>query len=357
MSKFCSACGQSLPGDGRFCTGCGQAVEPAAQPDVDDALYWSAEFPLVTSRFFLWDIFKFLFFTFLVLQVVMVFMTIAAGDSPADALKFIPIWGIAVGGLGVLVLLVSLVVLGNRSGAVYRMDDQGLAMVNRSKLTPLNELSQWLGVLSGSGQLWASGVLAQAQEKIYIKWKSVHAVRAYPSDRVVELSDSFHMAMRVYCPAEVYPEVVRQAEAQAARALQARQAQGQSTGKGGLAILGWLFLTVLATLLGLCWDPEVNDVGFMVVLTAMFVFISGMLPGVLHRGLGIFGLLSGLCALAHRLYHLADPRVLRMDTEFWPASFASLGCFALVLQACYQIFRKDQAGQETVMFDEDLEEE
>lgn len=340
----------------------GKAVAPPQKPAEPEcpsqgALYWTAEFPLVTSRFFLRDVSRVLFFTYLIMAVLMLLMTAAAGDSPAETLPLLPYLAVPVLGLGLMMLVIALLVLGNRAGAIYCMDEKGLAMVSRSKAQPLNELSQWLGILSGEGQLWASGVLAQAQEKTYIKWKSVHNLRDYPSDRIIELSDSFHMAMRVYCPPEIYPEAIRLAQSHLARANAARQAAGAQTKSRVPAILGWLALTILSVLLGLCWEPEVNDVGFMVVLTGMFVFLCGLLPGMLRKGIGLFGLLCGLCALGHRLYHLLDPHVLQREDDFWPALFASLGCLALVGMAGYQMFRRDVAGQETVLFDEDLDDE
>ncbi|MBS2039813.1 zinc ribbon domain-containing protein [bacterium] len=353
MSYFCVKCGQSLASDSKFCPECGQAVtagQPRPESTSEGPLYWTAEFPLVTSRFFLRDVSKVLFFTYLVMAVLMVLMTAASGDSPAQALPLLAYLALPVIGLGLMMLLIALVVLGNRAGAIYCMDENGLAMVSRSKAQPLNELSQWLGILSGDGRLWASGVLAEAQEKTYIKWKSVHALREYSSNHIIELSDSFHMAMRVYCPPEIYPEAVRRARSQLARQTVGRQARSRVP-----VILGWLALTILSVLLGVCWEPKVNDVGFMVVLTGMFVFLCGLLPGRLRKGIGLFGLLCGLCALGHRLYHLLDPQVLRREDDFWPALLASLGCLALVGMAGYQMFRDDVTGQETVLFDEDLD--
>ena len=356
MNQYCTGCGQPLASENRFCPACGQSVQPTDDPeapdpcaqslDDDGALYWSAEFPMVTNRFFLRDMGKFLSLLFLVLAVVTVLMGVAAGNDLSFTLTLLPLWGVAVLGFGVFALVVSLVVLGNRSGALYRMDDEGLAVLNRSKATPLNEVSQWLGILTGSGQLWASGVLAQAQEKVYLRWRSVHGFRLYPGDGVIEFDDAFHTALRIYCPAEVYAKV-------AAR-LQSNPIPSAGKSKGILAILGWLTACVIATLLGLCWEPKVNDVGFMVVLTGMFVFLSGLLPGMLHRGLGLFGLLSGAVALIHRASHLIEPRVWSTDYKFWPASFATLGCSLLVGLSLYQMFRKDRPGQEMVMFDEDL---
>ncbi|MFN8609416.1 MAG: zinc ribbon domain-containing protein [Vulcanimicrobiota bacterium] len=358
MSKFCPGCGQAMADQQRFCGACGRevaaaATEPVPEPVVEtapesDALYWSAEFALVTSRFFLRDIFKFLGLTFGVLAGISLLMSVAADTDLQDALALLPLWGMAVLGLGLLVLVVSMVVLGNRAGAIYRVDEDGVAMLSRSKAQPLNEISQWLGLLSGNGQLWASGLLAEAQEKVYMRWRSVHGFRLYPSEGVIELDDSFHMALRIYCPPEVYPKILAR--------LQTLPVPVTGKGRGWLAIVGWLLLTVVATLLGLCWEPKVNDVGFMVVLAGMFVFMAGLLPGALHRGLGLFGLLSGLCALAHRGYHLFSPTVWNRDFEFWPAAFATLGCAMLVALALYQMFRQERPGQEMVLFDQDLQE-
>lgn len=372
MSNFCANCGQPLAPDGQFCPECGQAVtagkavnDPSSRLGADPPgpestagcpLYWTAEFPLVTNRFFLRDLSRVLFFTYLIMAVLMVLMTAASGDSPAKALPLIPYLAIPVVGLGLMMLIIAMLMLGNRAGAIYCMDQNGLAMLSRSKAQPLNELSQWLGILSGEGQLWASGVLAQAQEKTYIKWKSVHNLREYSSECIIELSDSFHMAMRVYCPPEIYPEAIRLAQSHLAQARAGREAGGAWAKSRVPAIMGWLALTIFSVLLGLCWEPKVNDVGFLVVLTGMFVFLSALLPGMLRKGIGLFGLLSGLCALGHRLYHLVDPHVLRREDDFWPALFASIGCLALVGMAGYQMFRRDVAGQETVLFDEDQNE-
>lgn len=302
-------------------------------------LCWSAEFSLVSSRFFLGDAARMLVLTYIVLVTVSFLMNVAAGNELAEVLPLLALWALAVGGLGLFMLIVAALVLGNRGGAIYWLNDRGIAMLSRSKATPLNEISQWLGILSGNAQLWATGLLASAEEKVTIDWPEIHKVRYFPNQGVIELHDSFHMAMRLYCPPEVYPLLVEQ--------VQTLTPAGPSRSGGGLRILGWLGGCLLGALMGLCWEPSVNDVGFMVVLTAMFAFISGLLPGIMHRGLGLFGLLSGVAALGHRLYHLSRA------SDLGAAGLATLGCAWLVGLCFFQVFRRERPGREMVLFAND----
>jgi len=304
-----------------------------------EPLCWSAEFPLVTSRFFLGDILRFLSLTYLVLVVVSLLMNVAAGNRLSEFLPLLALWALAVAGLGLFVLLVAALFLGNRGGALYALDADGIVMLSRSKATPLNEISQWLGLLTGNAQLWASATLARAEEKVAMGWPEIHKFRTFPGHGVIELYDSFHMAMRVYCPPELYPEL--------ASRLQALVPPSTSPRRGGMRILGWLGLCLLGSLLGLCWEPRVNDVGFMVVLTAMFAFLAGLLPGIMHRALGLFGLLSGALALGHRLYHLGRA------SDVGAAGLAGFGCALLVGLCFYQVFRRERPGQEMVLFSND----
>ena len=76
-----------------------------------EPLCWSAQFALVTSRFFLGDVVRFLSLTYLVLVVVSFLMNVAAGNRLSDFFPMLALWGLAVGGLGVFVLLVDALIL------------------------------------------------------------------------------------------------------------------------------------------------------------------------------------------------------------------------------------------------------
>jgi hypothetical protein len=119
------------------------------------------------------------------------------------------------------------------------------------------------------------------------------------------------------------------------------------TGGGLPGKLGWLALVAAVTLLGLAYDPEENEVGFFVVLTGAFLAVGGLLPGIMHRGLGLFALLSGGVALLERFTNLPYGG---------DAYLAFGGCVALVGLALYQMFRPDRVGRETAVFDTDSQD-
>jgi hypothetical protein len=329
VKHVCKGCGQTLPGGAAFCSACEERVIHGELP-----LCWSVEFQLVTSPFFLGDAARFLLLTYLLLITISFLMNLAAANELSNFLPFLALWAVAVAGLGVFGLLVAGLMLGNRGGAIYLLDEQGVSMLSRSKATPLNEISQWLGILTGNAQLWATGLLAKAEEKVAMSWPEVHKVRYFPDHGVVELYDSFHMAMRIYCPSELYPVLTGHLQA---------LVPAPVPGRARMRIWGWLGLCLLGTLCGLCWEPTVNDVGFLVVLTAMFAFIAGLLPGMMHRGLGLFGLFSGVVALGHRLFHLGQA------SDAGEAGLASFGCALLVGLCFFQVFRRERPGREMVL--------
>ena len=210
MSNYCRACGHLLAGEDRFCVNCGQAVEaptthPASTSDPKESegpIYLSSEFPRVISRFFLFDLMQSLSILFLGLSPILIMV---CGEE-ADRWMFLKIWACLVLFIGFLLTMVALLVSGDQSGAVYGLDDQGLTMVIQSKAQPLNELSQWRGILTGNGQMWATDVLTTSAERTQVRWESIQRIVFHPSTGVIELKAS-SLLMRVHCSNEDYPEV------------------------------------------------------------------------------------------------------------------------------------------------------
>ncbi len=344
----CPSCGQQLAATDRFCSACGHGREPDPAPERSDDLVWSLSVPMLTGRFFLQDLVKLFVAIIVVISVVMGLMGLAAGE-PDTLLKVAPLFVVVLGVLFVLIGVISLLFFGNRYQALYQVGPDGAAFLAGTRERALGEFAVVASILSGSTRAMAASVLAQAGETVTITWKNVHRVKVYPHEKVVALADSWHTVLRLHCPPELFEQVVQKVQGYAADGASWRADHGVKTGGGLLPILGWMALTALGTLLGLVYDPETNDVGFMVVLTGMFLAVAGLLPGIMHRGLGIFALLSGLVALGHRVVHALE--AYRVE-EAWTST---AGCALLVGLALYQIFRSDRKGRETALFDSDSE--
>lgn len=350
----CPSCGHQLSATDRFCSACGHGREPGQpkpepeQSQDPDLLVWSLSVPMLTGRFFLKDLVKMFVAIIVVLSVVMGLMGLAAGE-PDTLLKVAPLFAVVLGVLFVLIGLVSLLFFGNRYQALYQVSPEGAAFLAGTRERALGQFAVVASILSGSTRAMASSLLAQAGETVTITWKNVHRVKVYPHEKVVALADSWHTVLRLHCPEDRFEEVVQKVRQYAADGASWRADHGVKTGGGVLPILGWMALVALGTLLGLVYDPKTNDVGFMVVLTGMFLAVAGLLPGILHRGLGVFALLSGLVALGHRVVHALD--AYRVE-EAWTST---AGCALLVALALYQIFRSDRKGRETAVFDSDSE--
>lgn len=352
QARHCPGCQALVQTGDAFCPGCGKALTaapapastPAPAPD-PEALVWVSSMKL-PAAVILGEVARFLLITAVVMLVLMAFMGVATGE-PEMIIKIAPFLLLAVAGLGALVLPLMFLFMGGSQKALFHVDSHGCAMATQSGLGKVGGLAQWAGILSGNAQLMGIGMLAEAEQSVTITWKNVHGVGYDPSSGIITLRDSWHTALRLFCPPDLYETVAARVRAQADQGRAWREAHGVRTGGGVAGKVGWLALVAVVTLVGLVYEPEENDVGFFVVLTGAFLAVGGLLPGIMHRGLGLFALLSGGLALLERFTNLSHGG---------DAILAFVGCLALVGLALYQMFRPDKVGRETAIFDSDDED-
>lgn len=195
-----------------------------------DMITWDISFPLLTSRFFIYDMFKITIITFLIVSGILagIFAFQANRGQLAGVLGIIGI--IALGFLG-MYMLVSLLWFGNRSETRFTVSKKGIfAEMIRNRDKVVNRALVILGLLTGNPRIAGTGLIAMSRESVGIQWDKVHKVKEYPMPRVITIMDSWHVVLRLYCTPENYGQVIEAVRAYAEEGREKREKQEAGAG-------------------------------------------------------------------------------------------------------------------------------
>ncbi len=168
---------------------------------------WNFSFPLLTNRFFLWDMGKVFFLSGLIGSLLLSVMLVFAGNARAIIPLTLLICGIVLS-FAVLTILISLIWFGNRFHALFAINCEGaMAEVARSRDKAASRLAVVLGILSGNMAAAGTGLLAMSEEAKRISWAEVRKVNYYPDARVISIKNGWRVVVRLYCSQENYEQI------------------------------------------------------------------------------------------------------------------------------------------------------
>lgn len=171
------------------------------------AYAWQASFPLLTNRFFLWDMGKLFFFTGLIIALLLTLMLLAVGN-PSAIPPLMLLMALLMAGFILLTLLVCVLWFGNRFHALFAVNSEGaMVEVARDRDKAANRLAVVLGILRGNMAATGAGLLAVSEEAKRIEWSEVRHVLYYPDARVISIKNSWRVVVRLYCTSENYEQV------------------------------------------------------------------------------------------------------------------------------------------------------
>ncbi len=193
---------------------------PATRDEAE--LTWDFDIPLITDRFMLWEFFKVSGISALLVPILVALM----GFFVEGELVLLP-WQVPVFAfvaMFVLFLLASLL-LGNKHGATFHLDANGVGYAARKREQRLNRLAIIVGVLGGSPTATGAGLLAASRETLFISWEDVERIKVYPGPRVIVLKDSWHVVQRLYCPPALFEQAAQLVESHHRTAVAVRLAE------------------------------------------------------------------------------------------------------------------------------------
>lgn len=193
------------------------------------ALTWEHTLPLATNPFLWWDFFRVLGACLLIMELLVFLMSVLVGD---------PIWlplsvlGIVTAIFAGLFLIATLLLYGNRYHARFAVDAKGAQMEDagqgrwfRWRLILLGVLARQPGAVLGS----SAGPSGYGER---VAWRDVRRVSIHRRLRVITLSNSWRSLLRLYCPPELFDQIVAHVQSHVALA-EKRRAAREARARGG----------------------------------------------------------------------------------------------------------------------------
>ncbi len=151
----------------------------------------------------------------------------------------------AAGGLALMMVLVILLVFGNRMRMRFALDEKGIAveMVDR-RAKRANRLAAMAGILGASPTTAGAGLSAMARESEFLTWRGIVEARYAPGRRSITLRNRWRTVAFLVCT----PENYAQAEALVRAYLRPVAADAQAGASPLPRLLGRSLLVVLAAL-------------------------------------------------------------------------------------------------------------
>lgn len=190
----------------------------------EERLNWETAAPLLTNRFFLYDIVKGLGWAGGIMIAMMGVMFSIQGD-PEMTLEMLPVLGIALLVILVILIFVSAVIFGNRWHVRFTVDARGITweQLRRRNWGLLALAASFSGHPTAAG----AGVLTTTMNAGRVTWREIRRVREHPSQHVISVMNGWRVVLRVYCASENYPQVVDMVRRRVARAAERAAASGR----------------------------------------------------------------------------------------------------------------------------------
>lgn len=275
-------------------------MENSAIADVEkqeQEIAWDSEIKLLTNPFILLDFAKLLVITFAIMVVLFMVIGICQGtDEFADMLHLIPMFAICIGIIGVLMVLVMLVVYGNKFPIRVTVNEKGVAYEVTPRQKKMNTLVIILGAMAGKSGTMGAGFLARAQESDFFAWADVFRADLFPRWRVVAIRNSWRTLFRIYCMPENYEAVAQMAQEGVKRTARTRSRNvkaGREFRSDMLRRLAWWPLILISGILATA-QPLLDERFGPVWATAGVLALAAICAGNARRVLGIIGLFMAI---------------------------------------------------------------
>ena len=175
---------------------------------MDEGYEWAAEMPLLTSRFFLYDLAKILFWTGLICGAIFTAIALFSG-GPEAVPKLLAIFALILAGFGFLFTLIALVFFRNGYPMRFFVGPAGVGWESASgRGAAASRAAVVVGALAGSPGAAGAGLLAQAQESGLLGWDEVARVKVYPALRVLSVMNGWRVVVRLYATPENFHYVL-----------------------------------------------------------------------------------------------------------------------------------------------------
>ena len=174
---------------------------------MSDGLEWQINVPLLNNSYMVMDI------LFVILGSAgglgVIFFLIMGGEALYAILEILVL---AAGALIVLTFLVIGVIFLNRMELVFKMDEEGVHCDLGEHASNLNRLAWMIGSISQRVNPLGSSLIAMSRGSTFVPWNNIKKAVFDGKKRVISVSSTRRLLMRVYCTPENYDDVAEAVE-------------------------------------------------------------------------------------------------------------------------------------------------
>jgi len=177
---------------------------PASSVDSENGLCWEADVPLVTNPLVVRQFGLVALGSGLIMALLLTLISAATGDFEQIPVMLL-ISVLSAAGLGLLLIVVALLVYGNRMRLRFTLDGEGAHMETVDRRAPVaNRAALLAGLLTGSPGTAGAGALASARENTLMRWRDVTSAAHAPRQRMITLRNSWRAVGMLVCLPENY---------------------------------------------------------------------------------------------------------------------------------------------------------
>jgi hypothetical protein len=157
----------------------------------ENIIIWDTRFPLLTNRYFIWDMIKVLGIASTILLVLMIFIM----EDVVMAIQFAGLMG----GIMFVIFSIACLLLWNGFDARFSVGRNGVSYESGSTGKKWNRAALVLGVLAGKPGTAGAGALAMNGEAGSYSWNEIVKITVDEKRRIISLHNSWRTLNRLYC--------------------------------------------------------------------------------------------------------------------------------------------------------------
>jgi hypothetical protein len=167
----------------------------------EDIIIWDIRFPLLTNRYFMWDLIRVLGIASAILLALMIIIM-------RDLVMAIQFAGL-IGGIMIVVISIACLILGNGFDARFSVGKNGVSYESGSTGKKWNKATIVLGVLAGKPGVVGAGALAKSGEAGSYSWNEILKITVDEKRRIISLHNNWRTLNRLYCLESNFDKVLR----------------------------------------------------------------------------------------------------------------------------------------------------
>ena len=200
----CPGCGRQLAAGTAFCDACGTRISrPAVEEAEDEKLFekdgvyrWVYELPMLKSFFLLFEVWKVLAMSAVIVMVFGMLVGLINGSGFAAVLGIIQVVMLVLGILFVLSFPAYYIVTKANNGkytVLFEMTEEGInhTQIKTEKAKALDLLVSFAGSKAGSWSAMGAGMMSSGGASLYSDFARVKKIKAYPHKNVIMVNGRF----------------------------------------------------------------------------------------------------------------------------------------------------------------------